>query len=202
MKATPYLIVLLSIFLLCSCATPKPQLTRQDWLDMTQYAFKDTAIDKVLEAGEKVLRLADPSDVTIYHFPNKMVGSRKYFIYAVLAASFGSYNFDVTATQQGNDVLVQLYIGESSQPIMPVMTYTPGVQGGWQGMGATATTGPISIGTPIDQKAVYKLFFKRIESLLYNKPWISCEKAKELFSEKRSSLYALCLLADDNEPEK
>lgn len=200
MKLSKVLFLCFVSVVICSCATPRPQLTRQQWLDMTQHTFKDTTVDKVLEASEKVLRLADPSDVTIFHFPNKMVGSREYFIYMIFTAVFGSWNFDITATQQGNDVLAQLYIGRSEQLVMPAMTYTPGVQGGMQGAGVSAQTAPVNIGTPVKGEAAYKLFFKRIESLLYKTPWISCAKAKELFTEKIPSLEVLCAYADDNEP--
>ena len=194
------LLLLLSL-LLVSCAT-RPQLTRQDWLRMTQHTFKDTTVDEVLETSEQVLRLADPSDVRIYHLPNKMVGSRHYLIYAVIAASFGHYNFDMSARQKGADVITELYIGSSAQAVSPTATMTPGVKGGWQGIGGTATTGPVNIGTPIEDKEAYLLYFMRMESLLYGKPWISCEQAKEkTFPGVPSrALEPLCLLADDNSP--
>lgn len=198
----PLLFIAAISVLLTACATPPPQLTRQEWLDMPQRTFKDTTVDKVLETSEKVLRLADPSDVQIHHLPNKMVGSRKYLIYAVLAASFGSYNFDVTAVQKDTDVITQLYVGSSAQSIIPTATMTPGVQGGWGGVGATASTGPVNVGAPFSDKEVYSLFFMRMESLLYNKPWITCEHAKNaIFKNAPGRVFEpLCLLADDNEP--
>ena len=191
------------ILFLCSmiffgCVPIKPDLTREQWLDMTSHTFKNTTVNKVLSAGEKVLRLADPSDVTIYHLKDKMVGNRKYLIYMVFAAEVGSYNFDLTANQIGTDVEAHLLIGHSSQPIMATMTSTPGVQGG--GLGATASAGIASIGVPVEWPDPYKLFFSRVETLLYSWPWWEICDDDSSDSNTRST-EALCFYADDNIPE-
>lgn len=204
MKKITILIISLTIIFLSSCATSRKQLTREEWLVMTSHTFKNTTVNDVLITAEKVLRLSDSDkDVKIYHLPNKMVGTRYYFIYAVLAAASGHYNFDVTAVQKGPDVEAQLLIGNTEQAIMPMMTQTPGVQGGWHGAGATVTTSPVAIGTPEDHPELYRLFFSRMESLFYKKDWLTCEKVREDIYEKggSTSVYsALCLNADDNKP--
>jgi hypothetical protein len=79
---------------------------------------------------------------------------------------------------------------------------TPGVQGGFGGIGGTASAGPVNIGTPFSDKEAYRLYFMRMESLLYGAPWTTCEHAKEMIFKNTPSrvLEPLCLLADDNQP--
>ena len=175
-------------------SVPKP--TREQWLDMTSHTFKSTTVDDVLKSGDKVLNLDDPDDVTIYHQQDRVVGSRKYLLYMVFAAAFGNYNFDLSAKQQGDDVVAQLMIGHSTQPVIPTVTYTPGTNS--SGIGAGASTG-ISIGSPIPWRESYDLFFSRVESLLHKTIWVTCEEAK---IDKSSVAYeSMCLMADDNIPE-
>jgi len=213
------------LLIFTSCATtPRKQLTREEWLQMTTHQFPGKTVDEVLVAAENVLRLSDSvSDIKIYHLPNKMVGSRLYLVYAVFAAAFGSYNFDVSAYEdkESGSIRTQLLIGDSAQAVAPTMTYTPGVQGGLQGMGVTATTTPVNIGITLENSKVYDLFFKRMESLLYGKPWITCEQAIDSLPKVErekvnadgygtiteyyvddSPYYALCFHADDKSPVK
>lgn len=181
--------------LLSGCVTvPKP--TREEWLGITSHTFKNTTVDNVLKAGDKVLRLDDPGDVSVYHLQDKMVGSRKYLLYMVFAAAFGNYNFDLSAKQQGNDVVAQLMIGHSMQPVVPTVTYTPSTNG--SGIGAGAAAG-INIGDPIPWRESYDLFFSRIESLLHNTTWLTCEEAK--INKQSVAFESMCLLADDNIPD-
>lgn len=198
------LISIVCLFLLSSCfmmlcggcMPKKVELTREQWLDMTSHKFENTTVNEVLKAGEKVLRTADPSDVSVYHLPNKMVGNRKYLVYAVFAAAFGSFNFDLSAVQNGNNVDAQLLIGHSSQPIIPTMAYTPGTGGG---LGVTAAPGMVNIGTPLDRREQYDLFYNRMESLIYNKTWVNCKEAEE--NKSSTALESMCMLADDNTPD-
>ncbi len=184
---------------LLGCASTPP-LTRDQWLEMSRHTFPSTTVDQVLRTGDEVLRLADRSDITIQHQPERMTASRKYLFYAVIAADVGSFNFDLSARQIGEDVEAYLYIGHSATPIMPVVTQTPGVQGGWHGTGVTAVTG-VNVGRPIESKEAYELYFLRIESLLYERPWVTCKDAKSLFRNRRvGGLDSLCFLADDIDP--
>lgn len=188
------IILLFFCFTLVGCAAKRPDLTREQWLDMTSHTFKNTNVNNVLKAGEKVLRLADPSDVTIYHLPNKMVGSRNYFVFAVIAAVSGNYLFELTAAQKESSVETQLIISHSAQPITAAMTYTPGA-----GAGVTAVPGMVSNRPPMDYKEQYDLFYSRMESLLYSKPWIVCDEATQ--GKPTVALESMCILADDNMPE-
>jgi len=187
------LLAVLLILCFCGCAPVKPNLTRADWLNMSTHTFKKTNVNDVLTLGERVLLLADPSDVQTYHLQNKMVGSRRYLVYMVIAASFGSYNFDLTAIQKGEDVESTLFIGHSAQPVMPMVT------GGEGGIGATAGAGIANIGSPIPHKDTYQLFFSRIESMLNGSEWKTCDEVRE--NTKNMYSEALCTLADDNIPE-
>lgn len=214
-------ILFLSVFMLCvGCATPRKSLTREEWLNMTNHTFKDTTVNEALNTAEKVLTLSDaPDDVKFQHFPNRMTGSRKYFIYGFVVITSGSYNFDIAAEQQGSDVITQLYIGSTTQAVGPAPTYTPGVQGGWGGMGATATSMPGNVGVPEENPEAYNQFYSRMESLLNAKEWLTCEQAiKAKAKQNNPTTYdpsqpagyyynasraydALCLMASDKAPE-
>ena len=233
-RKTFYFSILILLFpigvLLITGSAQKKPLTRSDWLQMTTCEFKGKTVDEVLSAAEKVLILSDDSsDISFYHLPNKMGGSRKYNFYAVFVAGFGQYNFDVTATQNGDDVKAQLFIGHSSQTIAPTPTYTPGVSGGAGGIGVTAAPGPITIGQPLEWGEIYELFFLRMKSILNGGKWYTCEEASKLLcaeilkqakedyekaeSEATSNmppnnsiedcykLQALCFNADDKKPD-
>lgn len=214
-------VLVLSVFMLCvGCATPKKNLTREEWLNMTTHNFKDTTTESVLKAAEKVLTLSDASDdLSFQHYPARMIAQRRWNYYAVLTAAFGSYNFDITTTQQENNVMMQLYIGSTAQAVMPTPTYTPGVQGGWGGAGATATTTPVNVGIPVENPEAYNLFYQRMESILNAKEWVTCEqvikaKAKQdntpsydpaqpagYYTSASRAYDALCFMASDKAPE-
>lgn len=183
--------------MLSACSQKRPNLTREQWIDMTSHTFKNTTVNEVLKTGEKVLQLSDPDDIKIYHLQNKLVGSRKYLVYMVIAADMGSYNFDLSAIQKGPDVETQLLIGHSNQPILPAITYTPGNQG--NGIGGTAAPGVANVGNPMDWREQYDLFFSRIDALLYNKPWIICDEIRE--NKPVTAVESLCYLADDRIPD-
>ena len=189
------LLLLFLVIVLDGCVT-RPELTRQQWLEMTSHTFKNTTVHDVLEAGDKVLKLADSSDVTVHHLQDKMVGSRRYNFYAVFAAVFGSFNFDLTAKQEGSDVITYLLIGHSSQPIIPTATYTPGTTA--SGIGVGASPG-IVIGAPIPFSEPYSLFFSRIEALLFGATWMTCAETK--IDKPTGTLDSMCFLADDTIPE-
>ena len=170
-------------------ACAKKQVTRAEWLQMSSHTFKDTNVEEVMLTGEKVLQLCDGSDVKFSHAPNRMIGDRYYLIYAVLAASFGHYIFDLSATQKGNDVVAQLLISESQQGV----TGVPVVGGA----GVAPMTGPVQ-GNPISDRAAYDLLFSRMDSLLYDKPWMACGVARARFG--WGPVESLCLNADDDIP--
>lgn len=215
------------LVLLAGCAARQP-MTRSEWLEMTTCEFEGKTVDEVLLAAEKVLRLSDsPSDVHLYHTPSKIVAARHYNYYAVLVASFGQFNFDISATQDGNITKMHLMIGLTDQAITPSLAYVPGSGGGT--MGVTASSGPVNIGIPINFKEVYQLFFLRMKAILYGDPWYSCGEAAALLlpekweeSKKQArmdmtesgaheiaeedriafpfQLEALCFQADDRQP--
>ena len=185
-------LMLLVIVSLTGCTGLRsPDITREEWLNMSSHVFPKTTVNDVLVNAEKVMRNDDPSDVTVYHQQDKMVATRKYFIYAVVAAMGGNFIFDLTAKQQGDDVVTQLLISCSHQPITPMITAGQG------GIGGTAGAGMVS-GSQIPWRESYDLFYGRLEALLYNKPWVTCDA----FRENTKNVYteSLCLMADDNIP--
>ena len=187
------LLVVSFCFLFTGCTGLRsPDITREEWLNMSSHVFPKTTVNDVLTNAEKVMRTSDPSDVRVYHQQDKMVATRRYFIYAVFAAVGGNFIFDLTAKQQGDDVATQLLISNSLQPITPMITAGQG------GIGGTAGAGMVS-GSQIPWRESYDLFYGRLESLLYNKPWVTCDA----FRKDTKSVYteSLCMLADDNIPD-
>ena len=209
------LLALLAVVCLAGCATPKKNLTREEWLTMTTHTFKDTTVDEVLKAAEKVVVLSDaPNDISFQHYPTRMTAQRKWMYFAVIADAFGTYSFDVSTTQQDGNVIAQLYIGETTQIMGAFPTYTPGVQSGG-GMGVTGSAMPVNVGVPIENPEAYNFFYGRLESLLYSKEWITCQQAikakakqahpttydpSEYYNNAYRAYDTLCFMADDKIP--
>ena len=89
--------------------------------------------------------------------------------------------FDLNATQQGTDVVAELTISETNQPIMVTPT---------AGGDLSASAGLMS-GTPVQFREVYSLFYDRIEALLGSKTWMTCGEVRENTSDRYYD--ALCL---------
>lgn len=168
------ILFLISAIALTGCA--QRQVSREEWLSMTTRTFPNTTIETVLKTGDKVLQLSDQSDVTVAHGDNKIVGFRRFMIYAVLSATVGRYEFDLQATQKGHDVETKLEITRSF-----AAAFGPEMKDPWR------------------WREAHDLFYGRIEALLYGKHWQTCSEAEDK-SETSWFLEPLCLLADDKIP--
>jgi len=143
---------------------------------MSSRTFPNTTTEQVYKTAEKVLRLSDPNDVTFSHSENKMVGSRKINVFAVLAAITGRYDFIITAHQDSKTVVVKLDVSSEMQNFLG-----PVVRGEWP------------------YRETYDAYFGRMEALLYGKPWRICEELGKI-AESDTTLEPLCIFADDNIP--
>lgn len=170
-----YVLAIAAIMVLSGCAVNR-EVSREDWLNMTSHTFKNTSVDSVLKAADKVMHLSDPSDVTVSHTPDSMLGYRKFMIYAVFSATFGRYEFALHAKQNGPDVETRLDITN----------------------GTTAVFGP-EIRTQWKYREPYDLYYSRIGAILYGDMWVTCETA-EAKAEQGWILEPMCLLASDDIP--
>ena len=143
---------------------------------MTTRTFTGTTVETVLKTGDKVLQLADPSDVTVSHRDQGIVGYRRFMIYAVLSATMGRYEFDLQATQKGQDVETKLEITRSFSAV-----FGPEMKDPWK------------------WREAHDLFYNRMEALLYGKQWLTCSEAEDK-ADSGWFLEPLCLLADDKIP--
>jgi len=170
------ILIVLCCITLAGCM-PKRDLSREDWLQMSTKTFPDTNVEQIYKTAEKVLKASDPTDVLISHTEDKMLGQRNFLIYAVLAATVGQYDFDITARQDGKSVVMKMDIYRQLQ----------------------GAFGP-SMRHPFQWREAYDAYFGRMEALLYGKPWMICEELEEA-AESNATLEPLCLLADDNIPD-
>lgn len=174
------------LVLLSGCVAPMPQVSRADYLKMTS---RDVPAPKerVLEAAEKVMRLSDGDDYTIHHHKAGFNAQRRWSFYVVIAAGFGTDFWAIRADEYGADkTKLEVEVGTSAQPIVPMMTTAPGV---W-----TASTLPANA-TPNTGPAIYELFFERLDYLLGRRAeWPTCEWAKERVKSKEvwGSIEPLC----------
>lgn len=160
----------LSIFIfLTGCAsTPRPDLTREEFLTITSREYAGVSKDQVIGAAERLFRLADGDDFEIVHAHEGIHATRKWSAYLVIAAVIGTdyWNFLVSETASGVKARVQL--NTQSQGVTPMAT----TASDW-----TATTMPMD-GVPITGTAIYDVFWARMDYLLGKRPdWMTCEIA-------------------------
>lgn len=164
------LAAVLTLLLLAGCATPRPQMTREEWLQTTGREFQGVTKDQALAAAEKVLRLADGDDFVIAHNEEGFRASRRWIVYLVFAAAVGTDYWELKASPAPGGVRVTVAVSQDSQALTPTAT----ARGDW-----VATTGPMA-GSPVMGNALYDLFWARAEYLLgLREDWMTCPQAQE-----------------------
>lgn len=169
-------IALLAVFVfITGCASQQPQMTRQEWLDTTTKTYKNTSKDDVINAAEKVLRLADGGDFKIVHSEEGFRASRYWTIYLVIAATMGTDQWALSVKQENDDVRASLQVNTQAQAITPMATTSGDM---------TVTTGPMS-GSPIMGTSVYDVFWARLDYMLgQSDHWMTCEESNKRVSDK------------------
>lgn len=170
-------IVFIAILLafMSGCAAPRPQMSRTEWLAMTQRDYVGVTKDQALEAAEKLLRLADGDDFQITHTEEGLSATRNWLAYLVIAAASGTDFWAIKATPIKEGVRVSMQVNTQSQAVSPMAT---------TGNNWTATTMPMS-GSPVTGTAIYDVFWARLDYLLgKTTQWMTCETADERVSKK------------------
>lgn len=153
---------------LAGCATAPPQLDRAAWLQMTSHKVNKSP-EAAIEAAEKVLRLADPKDTTFSHRPDGFTAVRHAATFAIVAIVSEFFHWTITATPEGDGTTLRALVTLSNQSAGAAPT----------GSGVAAPMGFSSgPGAPISDPKLYALFWSRVDSLMGNGPWISCDEYK------------------------
>lgn len=177
------------------CATARKTFTQEEWTQITTREFKGKSVNEVLNAAERVLLLADESDVKVYKWPNRLIGERNASVYFVIGFFSAVYTFDLQLEQKEDRVKAILLSTIATGGMYGAIYQTP------VGYNPMIITAPSVGGAINDNPEIYHLFFSRIESLLYGEKWVSCNDAKDIFTDRRiGALEAVCLVADDKSP--
>lgn len=155
---------------LAGCATQQPPMTRDDYLKATQRVYADKTPEEVFAAAEKLFRLADGDDFTLTWSDDSLFASRRWSIYLVLAATFGTDSWIVKATPQPAGTRVNVAVSSTAAPVTPIPT---------TGGNMTAGTLP-AMSNSIASTAIYDVFWARMDYLLGKRPdWMTCEQANK-----------------------
>ncbi|MGY6273487.1 hypothetical protein ACXIUT_27785 [Achromobacter denitrificans] len=170
----PLLVAVLSATaLLAGCATKQPQMSRDEYLKTTQRTYEGKSADDVLNAAEKLFRLADGDDFTFFHDDNSMGATRRWSVYLVLAATMGTDTWTVRVKDLPGAIRVSAALNTSAGSILPMPT-----TGGDMSAGTTPGMGGNVPGT-----AIYDVFWARMDYLLgKSDQWMTCEESNRRVS--------------------
>lgn len=182
----------LALVMAAGCAT-LPELTREEYLALVNRTYEGVASEEALAAAEQLFRLADPKQVQFQHFEDGFRVYRRWLVYMVFAAGFGTDIWDVrtTPTEEGTRLTVHLSVNRSSVVPVPVAGDT------------VASALPGGGGMPLNSTAIYDLFWGRMDYLLGRRDeWMTCDEAEA----RREAgityglLEALCSVTTDDLP--
>lgn len=171
--------------LLAGCAAQRPQMTRAQYLEMTQRTYADKSPDDVFAAAEKLFRLADGDDFSFSHSEDSMVATRPWLVYVILAATMGTDSWTVRARETAAGTNVHVALNTSMGNVLPIPT-----------TGGDMTVGGMpSMAGNVQGTAIYDVFWARMDYLLGKTDhWMTCKEADERVKTKVTwgSNEALC----------
>lgn len=187
------LVLGLCCLVLGGCISVPPAPARQEWEEIHTRSFAGKSPREVLDAAEKVLRAAD-HDFTFDYPTGKLIGTRRWTVYAVLMATGGTDYWTIETQEADGATQASVMITRQVMAVMPSPTFNPGASAGW---GVQSSTTP---GTPLQARAAYDLFWDRVDSILDGSPWPTCEDRKRAIARRdRGGLDALCSVTTDDE---
>lgn len=171
-----FLVSVCVALLLVGCATTQPQLTRDEWKKITTREYASVTADEVLNAAEKVFRLADGDDFVVAHQDRSMVASRRWTVYLVLSAAMGTDYWRVDTVDADGKMRASAFVSTDMGLIAPM----PTTQAGTYSAGSTPMAG-----SPVQGTAIYDVFWSRMDWMLgKRKDWMSCKEADALVKQK------------------
>lgn len=185
-----------ALTILSGCATTtQPQLTRQQWIDMTSRTYTDRTPDQVLNAAEELFRLADGNDFIISHSEDGLYAQRPWSVYIVLAYVEGTDTWVLQTKQDGSDTRVSVHLSNSVASTTALPT----------GGGGVAPYTGAATGSSVQGTAIYDVFWARMDYLLgYSTNWMDCELANARVKQGITwgDNFALCNIfnLEDNRP--
>lgn len=146
---------------IAGCAAPHQIVDRSDFLAEATRSYKGETRERLITAAERVLRQSDPADFEFRHSMNGFTGLRRFFIYAVIAASNGREKWEFQVDPEGKDMLrASISVSEAGK------TVGGGDVEDFEGKLASVP--------------LYRLFWNRVDYVLGKRPdWITCDQASD-----------------------
>lgn len=195
-----YLAAFFAVAIVSGCATTSMgPSSREDWDSTHVRTYENVTPRQVQDAAEQILKLAD-KDFTFEYPDSGLIATRKWMFYVVISASSGTDYWTVETKPEGAATRVVVRVTRAASTIMasPVI--------GGQGVASMASGTP---GFPLEQRALYKLFWDRMDYFLGKNPvWTTCDSFKERIKVEfprgwdRGAMDTLCAInTDDRLPE-
>lgn len=173
----------IAIFLtLAGCGPAPAPWTREDQAAATTRNYGGVTPSTLRAKAEQVIRLTDPNAVRFEYTDSGFNATRSIFVYAVITAITGDYQYTVRVGRKGSGSTIEFKA--------------------FSNLGGT-TTAAFDNGSSVfwDQKPLYDLFFARLDYLLGNRDgWITCKDAPAQLNARAHQMEPLCVGARDATP--
>ncbi|ASR44336.1 hypothetical protein BEN78_14155 [Xanthomonas citri pv. mangiferaeindicae] len=179
---------------LSGCVSIQGPGSREEWQAIHVREYHGKSQKDVLDAAEKILRLAD-HDFNFDYPDGKLVGQRSWVVYMAIAIVGGTDYWTVSteALPSATRVTVDVTRATGSVYAAPVIG----------GPGATVQQSSTP-GVPLRTRAAYDLFFARLDHLLSGSgTWTTCDEFKLTVARRdRGGIDTLCsITTDDKAPD-
>ncbi|MBQ9537598.1 MAG: hypothetical protein IJU79_07440 [Desulfovibrionaceae bacterium] len=170
------------IFGLFQAYHPKKPMTpaeiaaeRDRQLKMVTRGYQNKKSEEILIAASRIFALAD-DDYSVSHSPSMISATRRWSMYLVLSAAFGTDNWQVTAIPDGNNVRVTAQHSSQGSAVTPMfMSNTAGASY------VVPNQTPALMPNMSTNESLYELFFARLDYLLgLRTDWLTCKDAKKI----------------------
>jgi hypothetical protein len=143
---------------LAGCTSAPVQIAdRNDYLAEATRIYPKEQKERVIRAAEAIIKISDPNDVEVRYVNDGFTAIRRYFIYAVLAASSGQEKWEFHVDERAAAIEASLSISESGT-----------VAGG---------SSFNHFDSAMSSVPLYRLFWKRMDYMLGRRPdWVTCEQ--------------------------
>lgn len=145
------------IVALSACNSTHKIIDRDDFLAEGTRRYSGEDRERIIRAAEIVIKHSDPEDVEIRYSASGFTALRKYFIYAVVAASAGREKWEFAVEDAPGAKVATISISEAGE-----------------NYGRYSST-PFE--NQMNNVPLYRLFWKRVDYVLGKRPdWSTCEQ--------------------------